>query len=162
MNIPFSCKPGAIHSLALSPISLQQWPPFLMDLQGSLPRADVGRGTKHSHATILPPFLVGSGHRVPINPSTIDAIREARLSSGSRMVWMTPIVVPLLVTFGILGVITYLQANNAIEHTRRHHRPYGILGPAINEFMKDSAVPVRDEAENSDRKQTKGIDSAHA
>lgn len=68
----------------------------------------------------------GKGRTPAINVRNINAVREARQASGSKMVWLSPIALPLLMTFGALGLITYMQASNALDHTRRNHRPYGV------------------------------------
>lgn len=50
--------------------------------------------------------------------------------------WLTPVAVPLVLTFAFIGVITYHQVIRAAESTRQS-RPYGLLGPTINVFLDD-------------------------
>jgi hypothetical protein len=60
---------------------------------------------------------------------------------------MAPSALPLLAIFGVLGVLTYYQVGASIERTRQSHRPHGLLGPAVNEFVRDRTdVPAHERA----------------
>jgi hypothetical protein len=75
-----------------------------------------------------------------INVKNINAIREARQASG-KFVWMSPIVGPLILAFVALGALTYDQVNRSLAKTNRQHRPYGLLGPSVNEFLINPRHP---------------------
>jgi hypothetical protein len=85
---------------------------------------------------------------MPINASTIRSVRAARASGGSKFVWLTPVAVPLVLTFACIGFMTYHQVLRAAESTR-HSRPYGLLGPTVNVFLHDEdddvakSAPIR-------------------
>ena len=71
-----------------------------------------------------------------ISPQTINAVREAR-ASGGRRVRLSPGAAPLALMFAALGGLTYYQVSAAMEHTRSVARPHGLLGPAVNDFLRD-------------------------
>lgn len=89
------------------------------------------------------------GPRAPINPADIRGMREQRQAGGAR-VWLHPAAVPLALAFLGLASLTVYQMNQAIERTRSASRPHGILGPAVNEFLREDQHPrVRPFSESS-------------
>lgn len=77
-----------------------------------------------------------TGRGAPISVNNANAMREARAAAaGSRRIWMTPSVIPLAAAFGMLAALTYYQAGVLMAHNRQFHRPHGLLGPAVNEFV---------------------------
>lgn len=89
----------------------------------------------------------------PISVHTVNAVREARASAaGSRRIWLTPSVIPLAAAFGMLAALTYYQAGVLMAHNRQSHRPHGLLGPAVNEFVdEDEGDDSKAKAERDSR-----------
>ena len=88
---------------------------------------------------------------MPISVANIRDVRAAREAAGSKFVWLTPVAVPLFLTFAFIGVITYHQVIRAAESTRQS-RPYGLLGPTVNVFLDD-------EESSNDKRNRKGRSS---
>lgn len=80
--------------------------------------------------------------------ANIRSVRDARAAAGRKFVWLTPVAVPLILSFAFIGVITYHQVLRSAESTR-HSRPYGLLGPTINVFLDD-------EENSSEKRNVKG------
>jgi hypothetical protein len=87
---------------------------------------------------------------VPINAATIRVVRAARESGSGNFVWASPVAIPLALSFAFIGFITYKVVNQAAEDTRRSHRPYGLLGPTVNEFLRDDQDSQYIKAEDAD------------
>eukprot|EP01025_Chloroclados_australasicus_P012567 TRINITY_DN15818_c0_g1_i2.p2 TRINITY_DN15818_c0_g1~~TRINITY_DN15818_c0_g1_i2.p2 ORF type:complete len:158 (+),score=12.06 TRINITY_DN15818_c0_g1_i2:53-475(+) len=73
--------------------------------------------------------------RETVNKSNINAVRDARYASRSS-IWLNPAMLPLFASFVVLAGLTYHHVNLALNSTR-WSRPYGILGPTVNEFFDD-------------------------
>lgn len=73
----------------------------------------------------------------------VICIREAGAAGArGRFVWMSPAAIPLIAGFALLGGITYQHVCAAIERNRQSHRPHGLLGPTVNEFLHEHDDPV--------------------
>jgi hypothetical protein len=89
-------------------------------------------------------FLASTGSNptpgsVPLNAATVGSVRYAR-AGGTKFVWLTPVAVPLILSFAFIGVITYHQVIRTAESAKQN-RPYGLLGPTVNVFLDDEALP---------------------
>ena len=85
---------------------------------------------------------------MPISAANIRSARAAREAAGGKFVWLTPVALPLFLSFAFIGVITYHQVIRAAESTRQS-RPYGLLGPTVNVFLDD-------EESNGDKRNATG------
>lgn len=104
--------------------------------------------------------------RERVTVDNINAVREARAAAGSRRIWLTPSMIPLVATFGVLAALTYYQVSHVLEQNRQSHRPHGLLGPTVNEFLGS-----REEGEEQQsamrqvyraRLHTQAVDARHA
>lgn len=112
--------------------------------------------------------LAGGGSH--ITPGNINAVRDARAAAtGARRIWLTPAMAPLLATFGLLAGLTYIQVDANMAKNRMSHRPHGLLGPTVNEFLRDPEEKA-EQAEQAkrlppayrDRLHKQNVDARHA
>jgi hypothetical protein len=133
------CPPSAVQVY-------QRAPRVVM---ASAPRHDQQHSSKQCSAVLQFVFEAAFSHcslactgsspspgSTPLNAATIRSVRDARAAGGNKFVWLTPVAVPLILSFAFIGVITYHQVLRAAESTRQS-RPYGLLGPTINVFLVD-------------------------
>jgi hypothetical protein len=104
----------------------------------------------------------GSGGRSTVTVDNITAVREARAAAGSRRIWLTPAAAPLIATFGMLAGLTYIQVSANMEKNRQSHRPHGLLGPTVNEFLDDSGEARVTAQMYRTRLHTQSSDARHA
>lgn len=68
--------------------------------------------------------------------------------AGSARVWLHPAAIPLIASFAVLGSLTYVALAENMRKTVDTSRPHGILGPTVNEWLRDDqysrVIPFRE------------------
>jgi hypothetical protein len=68
-----------------------------------------------------------------------------------RFVWLTPATLPLIAAFSLLAGMTYHHVSIAMEQNRKSHRPHGLLGPTVNDFLHDQDDLVQSDDGKAER-----------